>query len=463
MRFKKKNIVVKFALIVSVIMIFGFSGCGNGQNTPAEPELMQDGSRTAGWQETNRDSIVIGGVRSKTGANAIFEQTSFGPQYRMWVDELNRAGGIYIPSIGKKLPIELKIYDDKSDVTTMVRLYEQLCVEEKVDILLPPVTTAHLMAAAPIAQKYGYLMLSGEGGASELEKYIAQNSNVFSVQNYSATQVPAFIEMIKEQGITSVYGVYLKDLLGSDYWEAMKALLPEDVEIKGETGIKLTDGIDAESIINDARASGAQVFLSFCHRDQNVTIAQKAIELGYNPDVYLLGLGGSYDFLGNQLFSTVGVDSLSALEGLMSWGAWNEKSGSAAQAYSEHFRSYWTEKGEFWLNADGTPNPEGTVYQDWYGQICYYSTCQIYQQAIENAGEFDEDGHLNNTKLVEYVKTSEFDTILNEHLKFTDNILGADMYLGEIGQWQSGVFEVIDVGDRRTAEPILPKPAWPTE
>jgi hypothetical protein len=31
---------------------------------------------------------------------------------------------------------------------------------------------------------------------------------------------------------------------------------------------------------------------------------------------------------------------------------------------------------------------------------------------------------------------------------------------GEIGQWQNGVFEVIDPGKKRTAEPIFPKPPW---
>ncbi len=32
---------------------------------------------------------------------------------------------------------------------------------------------------------------------------------------------------------------------------------------------------------------------------------------------------------------------------------------------------------------------------------------------------------------------------------------------GEVGQWQNGVFEVIDPDKRRTAKPIYPKPEWP--
>lgn len=31
---------------------------------------------------------------------------------------------------------------------------------------------------------------------------------------------------------------------------------------------------------------------------------------------------------------------------------------------------------------------------------------------------------------------------------------------GEVGQWQNGTWQVIDVGAKRTAKPIYPKPQW---
>jgi hypothetical protein len=31
---------------------------------------------------------------------------------------------------------------------------------------------------------------------------------------------------------------------------------------------------------------------------------------------------------------------------------------------------------------------------------------------------------------------------------------------GEVGQWQNGSWEVIDVGVKRTAKPVYPKPEW---
>jgi len=147
---------------------------------------------------------------------------------------------------------------------------------------------------------------------------------------------------------------------------------------------------------------------------------------------------------------------------VMGLGAWSEKSGPAAKAYSDSFRSYWQGKGLFWLNDDGSPNKaDGAVYQDWWGDISYYSALQILQQAVENAGELDDNGMIKNSTLVTYINSgASFDTALNGALTFTDNRPADDMYAGNIGQWQNGVFEVIDADQHRTADPLFPKPAW---
>jgi hypothetical protein len=33
--------------------------------------------------------------------------------------------------------------------------------------------------------------------------------------------------------------------------------------------------------------------------------------------------------------------------------------------------------------------------------------------------------------------------------------------MGNVGQWQDGIFEVIDRSDKATSDPIVPKSAWP--
>ena len=444
----------------------GTSTTPGGAST-VSPNATNSGELVAkGYQkDMKKDVITIRAVRPTTGDEAIFDQTAFGPQYRMWEDEINKEGGLYVKSLDRKVKVEIKIYDDASEMNQTTRLFEQMVSSEKPDLILGPEGTARLFACAPLAQKYGYLLLAAEGGALELAEQfdvIRQDYgtvNTFSILSYSETQVPALIKIFVAEGIKSVYCAYISDLHGFEYWNATeKALKEVGIEIKGSEPVDPND-IPADAIINNAKASGAQAFLSYTYPQQSIPIAQAAVRLDYNPDVYLVGPGGTYDFFGTFAF---GDPTNLALEGLMGWGAWNEKSSDSAKEYSQHFRKYWTDKGYFWQKADGSPNDAGdkTVYQDWWGHICYYSVMQILQQAVENAGELNDKGMINNETLVKYIESSTFNTVMNPKLHFTNNILLDDMYLGNVGQWQNGIAEVIDADARRTAPPIIPKPPW---
>ena len=117
----------------------------------------------------DKDKIVIGAARPISGPLSVFEETGFGPVYKMWVDQVNAEGGIYVKEYGKKLPVKMLVYDDKSDLGTMCRLLEKLIVQDKVDFVFPPASTAFLFAAGPIANKYDYLLFGAEGGATSIK------------------------------------------------------------------------------------------------------------------------------------------------------------------------------------------------------------------------------------------------------------------------------------------------------
>jgi branched-chain amino acid transport system substrate-binding protein len=117
-----------------------------------------------------KDKIVIGQAISLSGPLAGAVQIAGGPIYELWVEEVNKKGGIYVKEYGKKLPVELKRYDDKTDIGTMTNLLEKLILEDKVDFVFPPWGTAWLFAAAPIANKYGYILIGGPGGALKLKE-----------------------------------------------------------------------------------------------------------------------------------------------------------------------------------------------------------------------------------------------------------------------------------------------------
>ena len=111
--------------------------------------------------------------------------------YDLWIEETNAKGGIYVKEYGKRLPLEVTKYDDKSDVGTMTKLLEKTLpfCEDKVDLIFAPWGTAMLYAAAPIATKHKYILLGGPGSALKLKEIIDKVPYFFSVLNMADTQM----------------------------------------------------------------------------------------------------------------------------------------------------------------------------------------------------------------------------------------------------------------------------------
>lgn len=408
------------ALICAVVMLLSvLTGCGSGNS--------------GGKIDKNKSSIVFGGSRSMTGVYAFFEQSAYGPIYKMWVDDVNAAGGLYIKELDKKLPVELKVYDDTSDLSTMTRNLEKAIVEDQVDFILPPVSTAFLYAAAPIANKYGKVLMGAEGGSATLKESIAKYPFFFSSLNFSDSQAPALRDVFVEQGIQSAYIVYIEDLHGTEYSSAViPALASVGIDIKGVKSVP-ADIQDMTSIIQDAMDTEADAFLCLTYPDQGFLALNQSIALEYNPKVWFMGSGGGF----SSILAAYGEETC---EGIMSWGAWNPKSSPAAAEYFEHFKEFWKDD----------PN----VFYDYWGLVHYYAGLQCLQQAIEGAGTLD------NAKVQEYLVNNHFQTVLGDTW-FENNMIAADCFMGNVGQWQNGVFEVIDRTDKATGDPIVPKQPWP--
>ena len=71
-------------------------------------------------------SIKVGYAISKTGPNAGGAATTNIPQYEMWVKEVNARGGLMLKSLGRRVPIEVVEYDDRSSSEEAVRAVERV-------------------------------------------------------------------------------------------------------------------------------------------------------------------------------------------------------------------------------------------------------------------------------------------------------------------------------------------------
>jgi branched-chain amino acid transport system substrate-binding protein len=374
-----------------------------------------------------KDKIVIGQAISLSGPQAGGVAIAGGRIYEMWVEEVNKNGGIYVKEYGKKLPVELKRYDDKTDIGTMTNLLEKLILEDKVDFIFPPWGTAWLFAAAPIANKYGYILIGGPGGAAKLKQL--KLPYFFQVLNFSETQAPALAGIFEEVGVKSVAVIYRGDLHGIEYGKGMASYFKKK-KIKVKLEKSYPPGIkDLSPLLKEAKSLGVDALCAASYPPGGMLLTGQAIELGINFDALFITVT---PFSPNLYRDTFGVN---VVEGVMGGGAWNAKSSPGAKEFVDKFVARFGMEPDYW------------------GGLYYWSSLQHFQQAIEKAGTLDQK------KIRDVMAKEKFKTALGPFWYDEDQYFVN--HPGEIGQWQKGVFEVIDPGEKRTAPPEFPKPTWP--
>jgi branched-chain amino acid transport system substrate-binding protein len=385
-----------------------------------------------GPQPPAQDKIRIGAARPLNGANAIFEQAHFGPAYHLWVEELNAAGGLEIS--GKKLPIELTVYDDNSDMDQSMRLLTKLMEEDKVDFVFAPCSTAFLFAAAGVANAHKYILMSAEGGATTLENEMKKGSLPYFFQflNYSNhAQMPVFADICKELGVKTASIAYIDDLHGIEYQsQAQIFLATAGVDILSNTPVP-PDIKDATSILNQWKSENADVVCSFQYPPANILFISQLMQLNINPKAFLGGPG----------CSTQAIYDIwkGAADGIFFEGAWTYKQNPAVQAYYDKLSTF----------------VGGPANVDFWGALIYRAELEFFGQCIQKAGTLNQDA------VAEVMRTAHFKTVMSDDMFMTNQLLDVSCYAGQIGQWQNGVPQIIDPGAKRTAAPIYPKQAWP--
>jgi branched-chain amino acid transport system substrate-binding protein len=373
-----------------------------------------------------KDKIRVGWVTSLSGVNASSVPVTSGNVYTMWVEEVNARGGLYIKEYGKKLPLEVTKYDDKSDVGTMTKLLEKTIVEDKVDLIFSPWDTAFLFASAPIANKHKMVLLGGSGGAKKLRKVASKLPYFFAVLNFSETHMPVMSEVMKEVGVKKVAIMYIQDLHGIEYNEdALVELKKKGIEVAWSKSFPL-DVKDLSPLIKEAKAANIDALLAFVYPPQAFLLTGQSMELGFDPKAMYMTVGPCL----SQYRDTFGAKGI---DGVMGAGAWSVKTSPGAKKFHDDYLKRWGFEPEGW------------------GSLIYYSSLQFFGQAIEEAGT------LNNTKIKDVMAKKTYDTAMGP-MSFKGQY--NTNHPGEIGQWQNGTWEVIDPGPRRTAKPIYPKPAW---
>ena len=85
---------------------------------------------------------------------------------QIWAEDVNHRGGIPVRGTGSQLPVTVVYYDDASSPDLVRSVTNRLIIEDRVDLLMGPYSSALSQAAAAVAEQHGYVLWN-QGGASD--------------------------------------------------------------------------------------------------------------------------------------------------------------------------------------------------------------------------------------------------------------------------------------------------------
>nr|WP_325250164.1 amino acid ABC transporter substrate-binding protein [Amylibacter sp.] len=382
---------------------------------------------TAGAAQAQDDTITIGYAVARTGPSATGAGITTIPNYELWVDTVNKAGGLTLPDGSKKM-IKVVEYDNRSANQDLVRAVERLATQDKVDIILPPWGTGGNLAIAPLMARFGYPQLAVTAVTDKAPEFAARWDRSFWMLGGGHDYAKGLVDVLTQArdagkinnkiAVVSVADGFGIDLIAG----ARPAFKEAGFELAYDESYPLGTA-DFAAIMSEAQGSGADSFVAFSYPPGSFGMTKTAQSMGYNPKAFYISVGGAFPIY-------PGIADGKA-EGVMAIGG--------VDADSPAIQDYFARHTAF----------VGKAPDSWASAITYASL-EMLEQAIERVG-------LDHAALAKEISTGTFQTVAGE-IKLEDNQL-RDLWW--VGQWQGGAFRAINPSDKSGAsDAILPKPEW---
>jgi branched-chain amino acid transport system substrate-binding protein len=284
--------------------------------------------------------VRVGYAIARTGPWTGGAQVSQEPNYLLWAEQQNAAGGLNVK--GTKRPIELISSDDQSNVETCVRTYEKLMGSDKVDLVLPPWGSNANFAVAPLANRFGYPFLA----PTALSKRLIEMKlpYFFLMLQQPAPMTGALVDMLKANGVKSLACIYVDDLFGLENYAALKVALAgsginmvEDKSYPG--GVK-----DLSPVLRSIKDKNPDAFVGFTYPPDTILASKQSKEVGFNPKFFYASVGTAF-----QLYRNVMTPA--GAEGVLGMGSWNAKTSPGAKAYFDaHTKKFGGKEPDRWAS-----------------------------------------------------------------------------------------------------------------
>jgi branched-chain amino acid transport system substrate-binding protein len=374
-----------------------------------------------------QNSVKIGYAISKTGPFTGGASVTTLPNYELWVKDVNAAGGIMLG--GKRVPVEVVEYDDRSNSEEAVKAVERLATQDKVDFILPPWGTGLNLAVGPIFNRLGYPHLAVTSVTDRAPELAKRWQNATFWLGTSAQISAGLVELLGKLRTEGKIGGNVAMASVTDQFGIELSTAARDALKKGNFTLVYDKTYppgtqDLQPVLSEAMRTNPDVFIAFSYPPDTLALTEQSRVLNFNPKIFFTGVGTAFP-LYKQRF---GANA----EGVMGIGGWNADSPALKAYFKRHTDAFGREPDR------------------WASPITYASL-QVLQQAIEKVGKVDR------AAVVKAIHDGTFDTIIGK-VKLKDGLL---QEVWAVGQWQNGEFYgLAPVAQSGARAAIVPKPAW---
>jgi branched-chain amino acid transport system substrate-binding protein len=364
---------------------------------------------------------------------------------KLWIDQKNADGGVFVKAFNKKIPIKLVAYDDQSNTATAATLYNQLITQDKVDLLVADSGSVLTSPAVAIARDHKMFLFDQTGtGASFFSKdnpYIALMADPAStiwpkpVADFLIHDGPAL-------GIKKVAILYSTNEFTGTQANSVRQFLKDSgapIEIVYDQGIP-TETTNYTVILNNIRNTKPDAVLHLGYAPNDIALLRNVGEVGIKfPMLFCIYPGLETELLEKN----VGVKGL---EHVFTYVPPSELE------YPVNFGMKMDEYRAAWTKA----YPDGKV-EFGFNAVAGYTTALVIEKALSEATSMDQ---------LE-IRRAVFS--LSGNLKTLDGTFALDETGGQIGELTPlGQLEKNDQGhlkfvavyphDVATGKPVYPRP-----
>jgi len=374
-----------------------------------------------------QDVVRIGCAVSLTGKLA-YEGNACKYGNDFWALMANRKGGLNIG--GKKYKVEIKYYDDESDVLRATKLVEKLITEDKIDFIMGPYGSGPNFAVSAITEKYRKLLIAFGASPQIYErgfKYIFScllplNLYMKEVIHFSSQQSP------KPKTVALLWKNDLSN----------KSVADPTPGYCRENGLEVIynekfapEASDFSTELSVIKAKNPDIFIFLSQAEQFILAVKQMKDIKMNPKMIAGGLSVAEPYL----VKTLGKDA-EYLTGPVTWD-------KALKLKDDLFRDpkYYAEEFKKTYGFEpGYHNSDNSV------------SCEVLGVAMEKAGSLDVE------KVRNALVAMDINTMIGR-VKFseTGQVVGRE---APVGQILNGKFTVVYPFESAEAKMIWPKPAW---